>query len=192
MRPTLYALAILVLLSFTAKSHGFPCQEGSPDFRLSYWGDTVEQVVSGEVLELHETPATILSDQILETWQKIPDDGSRPELKPLLGDALISITYHFYDGELFKAKYFLSLDQVLPRNQRRLYSVVRKRLTQKYGDPAYEMDGQLEYLVAWVTERTVLYMSVNLRSGIYSASVVFTSGLRRRTSAFRRRTAASV
>lgn len=135
--------SILLMLRAAAYiAHGFPCEEGeSPDFRFSDWGDSPAKVIANEELDLDKVNPAFLSDQTLETWAVIPDDGSRPELKSLIGNAPISVSYRFRDGRLFKEVYFLALENIRAGNQRRLCSLVRKRLTEKIR-PANQGTGQ--------------------------------------------------
>ena len=167
---------LLMVCAAAYIAHGFPCEEGeSPDFRYSNWGDTHVKVIASEEMDLEEVNPVFLSDQTIESWAVIPDDGSRLELKPLIGDTPISVTYQFRDGRLFKAGYFLALENIQAGNQRRLYSLVRKRLTEKYGQPTRELDSTLRYWTEWVSERTIVEMNINFRSGINAASVTFES-----------------
>ena len=169
-------LTILMLCAAAYIAYGFPCEEGeSPDFRFSDWGDSLAKVIANEELDLDEVNPAFLSDQTLETWAVIPDDGSRQELKSLIGDTPISVTYHFREGRLFKAVYFLALENIRAGYQSRLYSLVRKRLTEKYGQPTRELDSTLRYWTEWVSERTIVEMNINLRSGVNAASVTFES-----------------
>ena len=169
-------LTILMLCAAAYIAYGFPCEEGeSPDFRYSDWGDSPAKVIANEELDLDEVNPAFLSDQTLETWAEIPDDGSRSELKSLIGDTPISVTYHFREGRLFKAVYFLALENIRAGYQSRLYSLVRKRLTEKYGQPTRELDSTLRYWTEWVSERTIVEMNINLRSGVNAASVTFES-----------------
>ncbi len=167
---------ILMLCTAAYIGYGFPCEEGeSPDFRFSDWGDSPAKVIANEELDLYEVNPAFLSDQTFETWEVIPDDGSRPELKSLIGDAPISVSYQFREGRLFKTVYFLALENIRAGYQRRLYSLVRKRLTEKYGQPTRELESTLRYWTEWVSERTIVKMNINLRSGINAASITFES-----------------
>ena len=169
MKKISISLAMVGLFACAVMAH--------PDFHLSKWGDTIEEVKAAEdLLPLVERPSNgILYDTVLEGWIKLTNDGSRPKLYQFLSDTEISVSYMFKDGKLYSAMYFIPLEDVLPRYHRSLYTTVRSTLIAKYGDPAFEWDSTLRYWSQWNTEKTVIQLNINLTTFVNAASVTYNS-----------------